>query len=324
MTIRYSKPYLSIPEQVDLLIQRGMIITERSASEQILSRIGYYRLSAYWYPFRTRTTSPTHGEPSTIEDKFVSGTTLRTAHNLYIFDKKLRIHFLDALERIEISLRTTIALQIAKHDPWAHLKPQYLHGNFTKKPKHGSTETRYDVWLRKLDDTLEKSKEDFVKHFKAKYPKDKPPLWIAVELWDFGMLSHFYEGCAHKDKVDMAANYGVSDPIAFGTWIRCLNDVRNICAHHSRLWNRPLINQPTILPKESIPLLSHIIGSPHSQKRLYTALAITKYLLRTIHPQSTWGLFLQEHMSTFPTHPSISIQQSGFPIDWLEKDLWKN
>ena len=48
----YQKPWLTYEEQLEKLKQRGMIITDEAAAVNYLERIGYYRLSAYWFPFR--------------------------------------------------------------------------------------------------------------------------------------------------------------------------------------------------------------------------------------------------------------------------------
>ena len=174
----YSKPYLPIPDQLELVKSRGMSVADEAKASQALARIGYYRLSAYWYPFRK---SEIHKTPdgslkTRVLDGYRDGTDFGTILDLYVFDKKLRILVLDALERIEIGLRTDIALRIGQHDPWSYRDPKYLHGNFAKRPsKKLAPLTDHQDWLRRFDDKFQKSKEDFAKHFKAKYPGESPP-----------------------------------------------------------------------------------------------------------------------------------------------------
>ena len=148
------------------------------------------------------------------------------------------------------------------------------------------------------------------------------PIWMAVELWDFGMLSHFFAGMRRPDKDKIANDYGLNGR-QLETWLRCLNVVRNICAHHSRLWNRTLVNQPSIPTNNSLPDLQHVAADTHSLRRLYATLAILKFLLDRINPSSTWGQRLIALIDEFPTARHISLRHAGFPNDWKEKTLWK-
>jgi abortive infection bacteriophage resistance protein len=249
------KPYLTVDDQIALLRSRGMGITDDAAAAACLGRIGYYRLSGYWYSARKShldidplsgaiVRHPASGRPQVVvEDDFRSGTTFQQVMDLYVFDKRLRLLFLDAIERIEVALRVDIALLIGLRDPWAHRDPSQLHGNFTKKinPLHG--ETDHKKWLERLDQTFERSKDEFVKHFKRKYVGEEPPIWIAIELWDFGMLSVFLSGMQVHDKETLAAKYGIQRHALLTSWVRNLNNVRNMCAHHGRLWNRSPADQ---------------------------------------------------------------------------------
>lgn len=103
--------------------------------------------------------------------------------------------YFDAIERVEIAIRVDIAHLLGEHDAFAHTNPGLLHGNPTKKinPKTGKTD--YQDWIDKYNGLVARSKEDFVKHYRSKYGTPLP-IWVAVELWDFGPLSTFYQGMA--------------------------------------------------------------------------------------------------------------------------------
>src|SRR5690242_9811884 len=104
----YSKPYLSLPQQLALLESRGMQISDKPKALSYLERIGYYRLSAYWYPYRVpKIIRLSDGSTEERGDgTFKTGTEFSQIIDLYVFDKRLRLLMLDALERIEIALRT--------------------------------------------------------------------------------------------------------------------------------------------------------------------------------------------------------------------------
>ncbi|HEX3438580.1 MAG TPA: Abi family protein [Pseudacidobacterium sp.] len=305
-----------------------MVITDVSAAKACLERIGYYRLSGYWYPFRKShiSTNPITNailfDPVTrkpqiiIEDDFRAGTSFKQVMDLYVFDKRLRLLFLDAIERVEVALRVDIALLLGARDPWAHRNPNQLHGKFTKKT------SGHQKWLQRFDESFHKSKEEFVKHFKNKYSGEHLPIWIAIELWDFGMLSVLLDGMRVDDQKILARKYKLPRVGLLTTWMRNINHIRNICAHHSRLWNRSPADQASPPKPGEVPLLDHLATSKHVQIRIYATAAILQFFLQAINPMSNWGKRLKEHVQTFPTGSGIHIDQSGFPQGWDQFALW--
>lgn len=302
-----------------------MLIDDTEYAQEQLENIGYYRLSGYWYPFRkseaTATATNLAGLPS-ILDTYKEGTNFRTVHDLYVFDRRLRMLTLDAIERIETSVRTQIALKLGIKSTKAHLEPKLLDGNFTKKIINADSQTAYDIWVGKFRDRERISKEEFVVHFRRKYPKCEMPIWIAVELWDFGMMSRFYSGMINSDKKDIAQVYGVSDSQIFESWLRSLNFVRNVCAHHGRLWNNPLSDQPKFPKADPSGRLTQIIGDPKMQTRYYAAASLIRFLLNKISPGTQWTEKFKEHISTFPESPLINLKSGGFPDNWSNSILW--
>ena len=317
-----------------MLRGRGIEITDMGAASICLERIGYYRLSGYWYPFRkshikvdplsgSAIPHPVSGKQQVIvEDDFRPGTSFHTVMGLYVFDKRLRLLFLDAIERVEVALRVDIALLIGKRDPWAHRDPNQMHGRFSKRldPRTGHNE--YVRWLTKLDRLFDRSQEEFVKHFKRKYTGDKPPIWIAIELWDFGMLSVFLSGMKYADQVQLAAKYGLPRAELLASTVRNMNNIRNICAHHSRLWNRSPADQIAPTKAGEIADLDHLATDISAQSRIYATAAALQFLLKTIHPGSSWGARLKAHCADFPVSPEIAITQGGFPPGWERLVLW--
>ena len=316
---KYQKPFLSLSEQIDLLRSRGMIITDDARAKHYLGKINYYRLSAYWHPFRKREANDKGG--TNILDNFQEDVSFSNMLDLYVFDKRLRLIALDALERIEVALRTDLTIQLSKKDPLAHRKDQYLHGHFSRKLAYDKTKTTHAKWLDKLDYKAASSQEDFATHFRKKYPNEYMPTWVASELWDFGALSYLNEGMLFEDRDAVAAIYGVPTKKIFQSWVRCLNDVRNNCAHHSRLWNKPHTNQPIWTKEGEIPEFDHLIGDTRGQTRMYSALLIMCYMLRVISPNSTWCLGLLEHLASFPENTYVSLTNAGFPEGWQEMEV---
>ena len=177
--------------------------------------------------------------------------------DLYVFDKKLRLLFLDALERIEVAIRAGIAIRLGKRDPWAYLDRSQFHKSWimSRLDRNGNVvEAGYDIWQRKVLQTLNGSKEEFTAHFNRKY-SNKLPIWEVIEIWDFGMLSHVYAGLKDADRYEIAKKYGNEQHSDMKSWIRMMNNVRNICAHHGRLWNRNIADSPALPDPSRIPTL---------------------------------------------------------------------
>lgn len=322
----YKKPYLTFEQQLELLKSRGLEVTDDSAALEYLRRLGYYRLSGYWYPLRQLL--PLAGQQTKSirprrTDEFMPSSRFQDVVALYVFDKKLRLLILDAIERVEVAFRVDIAYLFGGKEPFAHTNPDFLHGHFTKKIDPKTNTTKYQEWISKHDQLIKRSKEDFVEHYKIKYGLPLP-IWVAIELWDFGLLSVFYKGMAVKDKEIIAKKYNISDWRIMESWLRSLNYVRNVVAHHNRLWNRNLIDQPKLAKLGVMPAFDSFIGNTHGTSRVYVVLCILAHFMKIICPRSTWQMRLVELMHSFPKSEYMSIQDMGFPTEWEQHIFWKN
>ena len=82
--MRYIKPALSFEQQAQRLIDRGLIVKDKSDLIKHLSGVNYYRLSAYWYPYKQIDTK-------TGEEYFLPNTDFEKIWRRYVFDRKLRL-----------------------------------------------------------------------------------------------------------------------------------------------------------------------------------------------------------------------------------------
>ncbi|MBK9348070.1 MAG: Abi family protein [Burkholderiales bacterium] len=217
----YTKPWMSIADQLAQLKSRGMHVSDEAKATDYLERIGYYRLSGYWYDFRMRSAySPldpvTGGKPKKVRierpvlDEFKPGTRFHDAVDLYVFDKKLRLLVLDALERIEVALRVDLSHRLGERDAFAYLKPDLFHENFSSKLDPTSGLTRHHEWLTKHAALVARSRETFMVHNKKKYGLPLA-IWVACEVWDFGCMSTLFAGLKSEDQDAIAQAYGVPD-----------------------------------------------------------------------------------------------------------------
>lgn len=322
LRVPYTKGYLTVPEQVELLRGRGMVIPDGSRAEAWLHRIGYYRLSGYSFPFRHKeiVRAPNRPPLERVLEQFRPGTDFSLVTNLYVFDKRLRLLFLDALERVEVGLRVELALVLGQKGAFAYRDAGSFNAYFST-PDPSSGVSPHSKFVAKLDEAFDRSREEFADHFRAKY--DSPlPIWMLIELWDFGTLATVLQGMQTADLDRVAALFGIPRRGILQSWAQSLNFIRNICAHHGRLWNRPLVLQPSPGRSGEVVGFEHLVEDTHAQRRLYAAAATLQYLMRYIHPVSTWGARLKRHLETLPASPHISARQMGFPDHWSALNLW--
>ncbi len=295
--IPYRKPATTYQQQLQQLQDRGLKIEDENKAIHLLENISYYRLSGYWYPLLSDKQNHTFKKDAQIE----------TAFSLYCFDKDLRKLVLSELEKIEVAIRAKMIYILAQsHGAFWLTNPNL----FSDPIKHAKT-------LVKIGNEYERSDEEFIKAFIDKYSDPLPPSWMTLEITSFGTLSFLYKNLKPgKDKRAIAHHFGISDSV-METWLHSIVYLRNLCAHHSRLWNRVLSIRPQ---HPNTPTKTWLKANNISNKKVYFMLCAIKYLLQTVNPKSSFAHKLRE---LFVKHPNADIAAMGFPADWGNEDLWK-
>ncbi|TCO24550.1 abortive infection bacteriophage resistance protein [Kribbella steppae] len=316
---RYTKPHLSFADQVSLLKSRGLIIDDEAEAEHLLSVIGYYRLSGYWYSYRRQLGGAQR------DDLFAEGASFRQVVRLYNADRRLKLAVLDAIGRIEIAVRVQIGFTLGRRGPYAHLSPGNLDGQFTRS--RSPQPSTYDRWLGTVLAAQTRSSEDFVLHFQRKYD-GRLPVWVVTEILDFGSMSYLFQGLKAADRNVIARRLGVlahqggGNGAALANWLRVLNYVRNICAHHSRLWNRNLANQIAPSHLGAIPDLRHLRSGGVSHFRIYSTLCILAFLLTRIGHGPGWARNIRHFVGEEIPACGRDLDELGFPADWTAHRPW--
>ncbi|MDR0967074.1 MAG: Abi family protein [Myxococcales bacterium] len=299
--VSYDKPALTFEDQLDQLIRRGLVVEDRARALSVLERVSYYRLSAYWHPFRRPTES---GVPS---DDFVKGTSFDRAVVLYELDRELRVLFFDAIERVEIALRTAVTYALGHaFGAFAHMDAK----NFESPRAFDHAE-----WLVALRKESERAKETFVEHYRQKYEGfPKLPIWMASELIAFGTLSKLFAMMPADQKSTIAKQWGFSAGDA-ESFIHALSHIRNICAHHGRLWNRVLGVRPKF-PNGQGRWPEQIDNS-----RVYFLLYLLRHVTRTDERCDAWAMRLFDLLDR---QASGILRAMGAPEDWRAHPLWSD
>lgn len=300
--MKYTKPALSFSAQADRLLSRGLE-AEREALVDRLESVNYYRLSAYWYTFRI---------PDDPDDRLRPGTTLEAVWDRYVFDRQLRLLVMDAIERVEVAVRTrSVNRHVMRYGPFGYLNRDTL-------PTIRVEDHR--TFLEKVRREAENSHEDFVQHYFRKYTLEHDlPLWMACELLTFGGTLTLFRHVEKDIKRDIAHDFGVADKV-LESWLITMNFVRNICAHHGRLWNRGLGTKEPAIPRPNKHPQWHAPVAVASD-RMFGVLTILHYLLKQVAPQSRWRDRLT---ALFDRHPGVPLRFMGFPDNWMACPIWKD
>lgn len=298
--MNYSKQSLSIPQQITLLKKRGLAFKDEQKAAHYLSNISYYRLRAYTYSFQ---------DNSRADHPFIKAVTFEEIIDLYVFDRKLRLLVFDALEKIEIALRTKIIYQFALNHGSHWYENVSLYRN----------QQRFIYDMNKLYEEVGRSSETFIKHYKNKYTQPvNPPAWMSLEVSSMGLLSKLFENLKMSpEKKQIAREFGLAHPIVLESWMHAFAQLRNICAHHGRLWNRRLTTTPQLPNNPLNPFLKNT--SIHANK-IYTILSCMTYMLQIISPGNTFN----EHLKKLIDSCSLTEEKEmGFVTDWRKETIWK-
>lgn len=304
------KDWKSTDEQVEIIKSRGMVIHDEDEARHFLNRLGYYRLSGYWYPFR-KLDNTSHIRL----DAFIEGSQFSDVIGLYLFDRKLRLLALDAIERIELAVQVEVAHRVGARDAFAHENPLELHGNFSRKKNHLKP-SRHEHWLDGYDSLVTRSKrKTFVAHNLRKY--GRLPIWVAIEVFDFGCLSKLYSGLKIQDRIEIERQFGLNEGKHLQTWLRSLNFIRNMAAHHSRLWNC------NVLDTASIPRQKTLLFNLNNT-RPFLYFCIMQSILKVVAPKSDWGNRFIELTKTFPDveNSAVKLSDMGTVKGWETWKLW--
>ncbi|WKK79335.2 Abi family protein [Marivirga arenosa] len=301
--MQYKKSPHSIDDQIELLKERGLTIDEKDLANHYLTHVSYYRLAGYWWPMQS----------DKEKHIFKEGSLFSDVIHLYNFDRELKLLVFDVIEKIEISLRTKLIYHLShEYDPW------WFENVSLFNDSQALIKTLYS-----LQEEVERSKETFMKEHKKKYKNDCrfPPAWKTLELTSFGGLSKLYGNLKNtiKSKDVIAEDFGAVNHTYLPSWLQSIAQIRNICAHHARLWNKNLPGTVKLLSKPPKAWIADV-PKQHEFQRLYIHLCIMKYMVNIIAPENT---FTKRLLNLFEKYPSVDPNALGMKENWEKEDLWK-
>lgn len=291
----------TVDEQIALLQDRNMIIKDKDVAKHFLSNISYYRLKGYWWEMQS----------DKIEHIFHEGSVFETVIDYYNFDRHFRLILFNAIERIEIALRT----KLIYHLSLAHGENWYMECSIFDRFK-----TQSQLIAKILNDSAFCKEEFMLKHFEN-HPNEYPEAWKALEVLSLGTLSKIYNNLHHQlpEKNIIAKEFGLFNGKYLESWLLAITFVRNIIAHHGRLYNRVIITKYDWPKTSKEPILDYS-PSHHQRRKIFPLLCGILYLNDFASP----GHHLRnEIFNLFDMFPNIEIKKLGFPNGWQEQPIWQ-
>ena len=290
---KYDKPALTNSEHISLLQSRGLVVNHKQEAETFLNFVSYYHIRAYLVPFE---------KPGETEHIFQDNIKFEDVQTLYAFDRELRLLMLDAIKLIENALRAQWANLMAKtYGPHGYLDMEFYKDSVIHVKN-----------LSNLGSAYTNSKEDFAVHYKNNYhDPNLPPVWLATELMSLGLLSRFIKNLKNDCVKKMARTF-TTDKRVLTSFIHHLSIVRNVCAHHGRLWNKSFHVKFT-LPRKPDELADAISRNCHG--RLYNTIVMINYLLAIIAPENDWK---EKVVDLIKSNAQVNPGNMGFPDNWQD------
>ena len=328
---QFTKPAITPEDQLQLLIDRGLTIQDQDRALSFIKAVSFFRLSPYMRPFQQADDNHT----------FHGSAGFKQLSELYDFDRRLRLLVIDAIERAEVAVRAHMSNHMGvKYGTHWYLDKESFRHDYRHQELIDSIESKQDNaardYLRECDriDQLRKSElektalklrrkqETYARHYQMTYTAPAlMPNWAMLEELTLGQLSHMYKGLRRaNDKKAIARELGLAAPL-MESWLHTLTAVRNMCAHHSRLWNRELGIKPAS-PKSAQfnwPNYLKNSGQEPMHTRISVVLAILQHFMNECAPHASWQHRLIELFDQFP---QIALRSMGLPDNWRNDPFW--
>lgn len=310
---KFDKPHTTLSEQVEKLRTRGLNISDPEKAKRQLELIGYYRLSSYLFFLEEK------NHDGCRSHKFKQGASFDDAMRFYVFDQKLRLLVMEAIERIEVSLRSSWAHKFSElHGPHPHMD-WTLFENFD--------EYQQSLSLLIHDVAPSRTLSTEIEHYFVNYNDPPlPPIWMVTSCMNFGELIRWIKNTKSTPvKLYVAKSVGIPNIDLFRGVMRNFQTLRNICAHHNRLWDRRFNTRLPFIAKHLLsPMVvasgSELTDRKEADNRIYNELLILAHIMLKLSPSSTWTKRVKELVSSsLHNNEQADI---GFPVNWAVEPIW--
>lgn len=287
-----------------------MLFSDDKEALAYLSRISYFRLKYYWIDMLDEST----------DNDFLEDARFDNVVERYEFDKQLREILFNAIEIVEVGLRTKV-INILAHQADSGL--WYLDSNLFEN------KTYYNDFVLELKYEFGRSTEPFARTYIENHScwdeeslnGDNPDAWIIFETASFGTLSKMYKNIKAQlpARSAIANEFGLYSAKDLSSWLEAISVLRNVIAHHSRLWYRIFTKKPVNIKGHRDQWL-YTDMTENQKSRAFGVISTLLYLCNAICPQNT---IKKDILDLFENHPNIPIFKLGFTKDWRKSPLWR-
>lgn len=232
--------------------------------------------------------------------------------DLYCFDRRLRSLIFNAIEKIEVAVRTKIIQIYAESTHNSHWYDNESLYRFD-----------YEDLMKHIEADVNRSNEDFIKHYNSKYNNPPmPPSWMALEVVSFATLSRLFKSLkSDSHKKYITEQFGLKKVAILENWLHAISNLRNCCAHHSRVWNRRFMVS-VILPYDTLyPFMDRMTIKQIHTNKLFAVLSCVVYILDIISPGSYFKRNLKELLKS--DCRLLDLKDMGFPKYWQSLSVWR-
>lgn len=317
----FKKPHLDINSQIRLLEERGLILSEedREVLKNFLKYNSFSRITPYMRKFQYR---------SDKNHRFKEGTRLSDILDVYNFDRKLKLIVFEAIEQIEVSWRMQFSYGFSILENMQEVNEVGIRTWWYEDSTFFKNVTNHAKNLEKIDLYITKSikSDPLIQNYNNKYNHPvRPPSWMVFELMSIGSLVMFFKNIISdlQPKRNIVHHYGLSLAGDFDNWSHCVSYIRNICAHHARLWDSIMYVKlkPPTSPMFAWPSMAHLTKeNGELEQRFYPILCAIIYFVERTTPGT---LFKSRIRNLIEDSGEKYKLQIGFPENWLHEDFWR-
>ncbi|MCG7374015.1 Abi family protein [Pseudomonas luteola] len=300
--INFHKPAKSPNALLRHLQLKGLDTRKQKAKAlQALEFIGYHRLLIYMRPLQD------------AQKRFFATVQFDDILQLYDFDRRLRLVFLDAIDRIEVAFRSVIINTLALDKACGpHFYQDAIH--FTDGQAHRDL-------LKQVLGLREKGNAALKHYYETYNTPALPPVWTVLEAMTIGQLSCLFSDLHLDHRKTVAAKFRYDESV-LSTWLQSLTLLRNVCAHHGRLWNASITAGA---PKYAKAITAEF-PSHNDRGRVFARAVVVQALLAEIDPTSDWKYRFKHLMATLPmtvlAKAGRTTADLGLVDGWESRQFW--
>lgn len=297
MFMKYSHHPLPLTDLIDGWSSQGLRIDNKTLALHQVKTIGYHRLNRYARFFR---------DP---QGAFKRGLAYEDLWAVYVFDRRLRLLSLDAIESIEIAVRTTMSDVLCLH----HGPHWFMDASLFKEKSYASEfQNHIEKAIRK--DCPKYQSYEVMQYYNKYTSPHLPPSWVVMEHLSMGEWCKALPMLNRIEQKAIASEFGLPSNL-MTSWISSLALLRNVCAHHGMVWNRRNTRRPALQKKRS----SFCPDFSKNSDSYYASACIMQYFLKHIASPSSWSSQLKE---LFDEYPLLFINDLCFPQHWSKDTFW--